>query len=282
MRSGIFIWTVANDYGARIPDDDSQGAMSVALFKVADGLNQMQTVPQAIALAKQYRDQDIDMYPWGVAQGWSLDVARSEGALAGQYAAAVGRPHILDLEPYKAEGYWQGISGTPAAFIEGYGSTANGQPLRLCPDARNVGINLEEWVALLPGAIWHPQAYYTAFGSHDYKVGINSAIKPLLNAGVPKSQIYPVLPLWLAQTGEPSIPAKDLNRDIDYLAAEGYPGAAWWRRGRMSPDHVTLMKAKTDPFPHAPDPEPEPPAQTPKQVALAHIEAARIAVEALP
>ena len=276
FKAGVFVWTVANDYGARIPDDDTKGAMSVSLFKVNDGMNRMETVAEAVALAQQYRAQGIDFMPWGVARGFSLAGAKAEGALAGEYAAATNSPYVLDLEPYPDD-YWQGIPGTPQAFIEGYNSTANRHPLRLCPDARNSGLNLEKWVAAQPGAIWHPQAYYTAFHM-PMNVGIMAAIRPLLNAGIPVAQIYPVLPLYIDTPGEPSIPGSEVKQAINLVAQWGYPGIAFWRRGLMSPDQVSTMLAMDDPF----TPAPPPPGPSLKQQALAAIEVARQSVEEMP
>lgn len=287
MKSGVFIWTVANDYGARIPDDDTLGAMNPALFKVNDGVNQMQTVAQAVALAKQYRDQNIDFLPWGVGRGFDLSEARAEGRLAGEYAAATSSPYILDLEPDPSL-YWQGIPGTPTALIAGFNETAKGQRIRLCCDARltaagptGARIDLNEWVTALPDAIWHPMGYYTDFASHDAATGIMSAINPLLNAGVHKSQIYPVLPLYYASAGNPSITPVELSSVLDWVAQQGYPGAAYWRRGLMSPEQVAMLLAKVDPWAPIPQPQPQP-GPSPKKLALAHIEAARIAVEGLP
>lgn len=258
MKSGIFIWTVANDYGARIPDDDSKGAMSVALFKVIDGLNEMVSPGQAKTFANDtYRPQGIDMYTWGVGIGASLDQARAEGRLAGEYALTTMSPYLLDLEPDPKGGYWHGLSGSPKTFVDGFTEKVDKSLLRLCPDARNPGINIEEWVALLPNAVWHPQAYYTAF-HQSMNVGIMAAIRPLLNAGIPVSQIYPVLPLYIDTPGEPSIPAAELSNAIDLVASWGYPGVAFWRRGLMSPDQVSMLLAKADPFQPEPQPQPEP------------------------
>lgn len=251
MKTGIFVWTVANDYGARIPDKDLGGVMDPAIFKVNDGLNQMQSVNSAVALAKLYRDQGIDFMPWGVARGFSLAIARAEGLLAGQYAAATGSPYVLDLEPYP-DYYWQGISGTPRAFCQGYEESAPSMPLRLTVDARNVGINLEEWVAEPVVGIFHPQAYYTDFGSHDMGIGIMSAINPLLAAGVSKSRIYPVLPVYQASTGNPSTSPKELALAITFVAGQGFLGFALWRRGLMSPDQVAMLQLLPDPFPPPP------------------------------
>lgn len=274
MRSGIFIWTVANDYGARIPDDDTLGAMNPALFKVNDGLNEMVPVPDAIVLAKQYRAQNIDMYTWGVGIGSSLEEAHAEGALAGQYAVATGSPYLLDLEPDPKGGYWHGISGAPQAFIAGFEEHADKRLIRLCPDARNPGINLEEWVMLLPEALWHPQAYYTAFHMTMHE-GIVAAIRPLLNAGVPVGQIYPVLPLYVDTTGEPSINPSEVSQAIDLVAGWGYPGVAFWRRGLLSPEQVSMLLAKADPFITVPTPAPDSPLVALLKQALAIAEAGK-------
>lgn len=279
MKTGVFVWTPKADYTeGRIPIDDSLGAMSVVLFKVNDGLEYQPYSPEdsAVWANNVYRPQGIDFLPWGVARGWSLDIAREEGNLAGRHAAAAGSEYILDLEPYP-EDYWQGIPGTPRAFCDGYAEMSNGIRLRLCPDARNVGINLGEWVAEPIVGIWHPQAYYTAF-RQTIEVGIARACGPLLAAGVLRSHIYPVLPLWLDQPGEPSIPADQIERDLLYLAAQGFPGSCYWRRGVMSAQQVERLLAMTDPF----APTPSPPPVDHKKRALALLEEATLEVEAIP
>lgn len=250
FKPGIFIWSIENDYTqGRIPVDDTLGAMGVALFKAHDGLEfEIYSPDQIRSLAENvYRPQNIDMHPWGVARGWYAGWAYNEGRLAGEYAAATGRAYILDLEPYP-EDYWQGVPGTPRAFCQGYSETSNGLRLRLCPDARNIGINLEEWVVEPIVDIWHPQAYYTAFATHDFRVGIMQAITPLLNAGVPKDKIYPVLPLWYATTGEPPIVPDELETVLRWVAREGFPGVAYWRRGLMDNKLVERLLAMDDPF----------------------------------
>lgn len=260
MKIGIFVWNIKNDYtNGRIAIDDSKGAMSVALMKVHDGLEWQTYSPEDSAQWANgvFRPQGIDWMPWGVARGWSLDVAHREGALAGQHAAASGSEYILDLEPYK-EDYWQGISGTPAAFCAGYASTSNGIKLRLCPDARNVGINLEEWVQETIVSIWHPQAYYTLF-QQPLEVGVAVACNPLFKVGIPRARIIPVMPLSGVGAGDPSISPDDLERDARYLHDQGFPGLAYWRRGVMSAQQVERLLSMDDPWAPVPaPPEPQP------------------------
>lgn len=259
VKTGVFVWNIKNDYtNGRIPIDDKQGAMSVVLFKVNDGLEyQTYTAEVTRHFADEvYRPQGIDFHPWGVARGWSLDIARKEGHIAGEHAAAAKREYILDLEPYK-EDYWQGISGTPRAFCEGYAETSEGQNLRLCPDARNFGINLDEWAKEPIVSAWHPQLYATAFGE-SLRSWEERAVYPILDLGVPIQRIYPVLAAYYATPGEPSISPDDLERDMRYLAKEGYPGAALWRRGSMSQEVVARLLSMDDPFNPTPPPIPFP------------------------
>ena len=281
MKAGIFVWTVKNDYtNGRIAIDDTKGAMNPVIFKVHDGLEYQTYSPEDTRQWADgvYRPQGIDFHPWGNARGWSIDVAREEGRLAGRHAAAARSEYILDLEPDPKD-YWQGIPGTARAFCEGYGETSEGRNLRLCPDARNPGINIDEWAAEPIVSVWHPQMYATAFGeSLDYWLA--KGTKPILDLGVPMSRVYPVLAAYYATPGEPSISPDDLERDILHLAHLGYPGFALWRRGSLSPQAVERLLSMRDPFvPAAPTPPVEP---SRKAEALAAIDAARRAVEALP
>lgn len=283
MKLGQFVWTIANDYGARIPDDDTKQAMSFAFFKVHDGLEWQNYSPEGTNhyFADVYGPQGIGFVPWGVARGWNIDVAREEGRLAGRHAAACQGVYILDLEPYP-EDYWQGIPGTPTAFVEGF-LEAGGNELWICPDARNTGINLEEWVRHPVVTRWWPQAYYTAFQQPMVR-GINAAIAPLLNAGIPRERIWPVLPTYYATEGEPSIDAGELIEAIRYVASEGYPGAALWRRGLISPGQVTAMLETADPFSpgQLPSNAAKDAALMSLDIAAQAIEDARRAVEAIP
>lgn len=281
QKLGVFIWTTGRDYGqGRIPDDDTLGAMSVALFKVNDGLEYQNYTPADTKILADgiFRPQGIDFMPWGVARGWYADWAYAEGRLAGEHAAAAGRPYILDLEPYPDK-YWQGIPGTAAAFCRGYAETSQGQNLRICPDARNSGINLEEWVAEPVVDVWHPQIYSRAYGeSLDLWLGKGSA--PLERLGVPRSKIYPVLATWRQAEGDPSISADALEEDLRRLAYDGYPGAALWRRGTMSQEQVDRLLS-IDPI-FAPPAPPEPSlrerALAAVDKALAYNESTRVAL----
>ena len=266
MRAGIFIWNTKADYtNGRIPIDDSKGPMSVALMKVNDGLEYQTYSPED---SRQWADgvfrpQGIDWMPWGVARGWNEEVARNEGRLAGQHAAASRSEYILDLEPDPKD-YWQGIPGTPRAFCEGYGETSEGRNLRLCPDARNPGINIEEWAAEPIVSIWHPQMYATAFGE-SLDRWLTKGTQPILDLGVPQSRVFPVLAAYYATDGEPSISPDDLERDILHLAQLGYPGFALWRRGCLSAQAIERMLSMHDPFTGAapaPPPAPSPPTHT--------------------
>lgn len=279
MKAGIFVWNIKNDYtNGRLSTDDKLGAMSVALFKVNDGLEYQTYSPDDTRhyADEVYRPQGIDFMPWGVARGWSIDIARKEGHIAGEHAAAARSEYILDLEPDPKD-YWQGIPGTARAFCEGYGETSNGQNLRLCPDARNPGINIEEWAREPIVGIWHPQMYSRAFGE-SLDRWLAKGTQPILDLGVPQSRVYPVLAAYYATPGEPSISPDDLERDVLHLAQLGYPGFALWRRGVLSSDAVQRLLSMPDPF--SPPPAPVPTSR--KAEALAAIDAARRAVEALP
>ena len=259
LKAPIFVWDVTKDYThGRIAIDDTLGAMSVVLFKAHDGLEYQTYSPEDMAAWADgvYRPQGIDLYPWGVARGWDLDVAREEGRLAGRHAVATDREYILDLEPYP-DYYWQGITGTPRAFCEGYAETSGGRMLRLCPDARNPGINIEEWAAEPVVNIWQPQIYATAYGE-SVERWLDTGVKPILDLGVSKSRIYPVLAGWYTTESEPSISPDDLERDILTLAREGYPGFSIWRRGSISQLVVERLLAMADPFAPVP-PSPPPP-----------------------
>lgn len=280
MKAGIFVWNIRNDYtNGRIAIDDTLGAMNPVIFKVHDGLEYQTYSPDDTRQWADgvFRPQGIDFLPWGVARGWSIDIAREEGRLAGRHAAAARSDYILDLEPYK-EDYWQGIPGTARAFCEGYGETSNGRNLRLCPDARNPGINIEEWVAEPIVTLIHPQLYATAYGE-TLERWIAKGVQPFIDLGVDKSRIYPVLAAWYNTPGEPSISPDHLERDILHLAQLGYPGFALWRRGSLSPQAVERLLSMKNPFTTS-EPAPVPPSR--KAEALAAIDAARRAVEALP
>ena len=282
-KAGIFVWNVRNDYtNGRIPIDDSQGAMSVCLFKVNDGLEFQTYSPEDSArwANEVYRPQGIDWMPWGVARGWDNAVAREEGRLAGRHAAASGSEYLLDLEPDKRD-YWQCLPGTAHEFCAGYEETSNGLKLRLVPDARPTAGNLllQEWAREPVVGIWHPQIYSRAFSeSLDYWL-LNGAF-PIASVGVPLSRIYPVLAVWEQVEGEPSVSPDQLEADIQSLAAKGYGGFALWRRGLMSSQQVERLLAMPDPF--APViPTPDPPVDHKKR-ALALLEQATLEVEAIP
>lgn len=279
---GVYIWTVARDYtNGRIAIDDSKGAMSVAILKVNDGLDYQPYSPEDSAQWANdvYRPQGIDFHPWGVGRGFSLAGARDEGRLAGRHAAASGSEYHLDLEPYKNE-YWQGIPGSGKAFCDGYAETSNGIKLRITPDARNVGINLEEFASHPIVSAWHPQMYWAAF-NEPMALWVRNGINPLLNAGVPKSRIYPLLAVWREVAGEPPIPADELERDILNVAEDGYAGVALWRRGVMSSPQVERLLLMESPFqPPPPEPEPGPPPYD-KEAMLKHTQAIRRENDAL-
>lgn len=282
MKLGVFIWTVTKDWTeGRIPIDDTQGAMSVVLFKVHDGLEWQNYSPEDAATWANdvFRPQGIDFMPWGVARGWDWNVAREEGRLAGRHAAATGSEYILDLEPYP-EDYWQGVPGTPRAFCEGYAETSGGLKLRLCPDARNPGINLEEWAQEPIVSVWHPQIYHRAF-NESLDSWLRRGVSPITNLGVDRSRIFPVLAVWRQVAGDPPIPADELEADILSLAARGYGGCALWRRGVMSSQQVERLLAMPDPFLPPPPPPPPPPEVNHKKNALALIEQLQAEVEAI-
>ena len=272
MKVPIFVWTVRADYTeARIPVDDTLGAMSKVFFKVNDGLEyQTYNAEDTKHMADDvYRPQGIDFQPWGVARGWNLEIARKEGHIAGEHAAAAQRPYILDLEPYK-EDYWQGIPGTAHAFCDGYAETAEGQRLDLCPDARNPGLLLQEWVAEPVVDRILPQLYATAYGE-SLDLWIRKGVKPFLDLGVSLSRIFPVLAGWYQQPGEPSISPDDIERDIKYLASMAFPGCSIWRRGSISPEVVERILAMTDPFLPSPPVTPPPTTTDPLKTRLVPI-----------
>lgn len=257
MKTGIWIGSIQADYTeGRIPVDDTLGAMSVALFKVNDGLNYQPYTPDDSAYFANgvYRPQGIDFMPQGNGRGLSIDEARQEGELAGRHAAASSSEYILDLEP-EPDLYWQGIPGTAKAFCEGYASTSGGIKLRLNPDARNPGINLEEWVREPIVGIWHPQMYAATFGeSQEYWEG--KGIEPLLNLGVPKSSIYPMLSTYVQAPGDPPMNPDTLEASIRCYADRGYPGFCLFRRRTMSSQQVERLLSMRDPFSPAPPPSP--------------------------
>ena len=270
------MWNVTNDYThGRIAIDDTLGAMRGVIFKVNDGLEYQTYSPEDSRrwADEVYRPQGIDFYPWGVARGWSLDIAREEGRLAGRHAAAAQRPYVLDLEPYK-EDYWQGIPGTAQAFCQGYAETSTGLQLDLCPDARNPGINIEEWVAEPVVARIHPQLYATAYGE-PLDLWIRKGVQPFLDLGVSRDRILPVLAGWYATAGEPSISPDDLERDILALASAGYSGFSIWRRGSISQQVVERLLAMDDPFAPAPD-APPPSVIDPTKVRMVPVGGAEV------
>lgn len=266
MKTPIFVWTVEKDYlEGRIAIDDTMGAMSTVFFKVNDGLEyQTYTAEDTKHLANAvYRPQGIDFQPWGNARGWNHEIARKEGHIAGEHAAAAQRPYILDLEPYK-EDYWQGIPGTAQAFCAGYAETANGFKLDLCPDARNPGINIEEWVAEPVVSRIHPQLYATAYGE-SLDLWIRKGVKPFLDLGVSLSRIFPVLAGWYQVPGEPSISPDDIERDIKHLASLAFPGCSIWRRGSISSQVVERVLSMESPF------LPQPPTQPPSGIDITKV-----------
>ena len=256
MKLGIWIGSVQEDYTeGRIAIDDTLGAMSVALFKVSDGLNEWYTPEDAAIWANDvYRPQGIDFMPHGNGRGFSLDEARQEGVNAGRHAAACGSEFILDLEP-DPQYYWQGILGTPRAFCEGYASTSGGRKLRLNPDARNPGINLEEWAQEPIVGVWHPQMYAATFGESQ-ESWERRGIQPILDLGVPKSLIYPMLSNYMNAPGDPSMPPDVLEESIRYYAERGYGGVCLFRRKTMDGKQVERLLAMPDLWAVTPPPPP--------------------------
>ena len=248
MKTGIWIGSVRDDYtNGRIAIDDTLGAMSVAMFKVSDGLNEFYTPEDSAVWANGvYRPQGIDFMPQGNGRGFSLADAYQEGVNAGRHAAATGSEFILDLEG-DPQYYWQGIPGTPRAFCEGYASTAGGIKLRLNTDARNPGINLSEWVQEPIVGVWHPQEYAATFGE-SHELWERRGIQPILNLGVPKSRIYPMLSNYLNGPGDPSMPPDTLEASIRYYAGRGYPGICLFRRKTMDGKQVERLLAMDDPW----------------------------------
>lgn len=263
MKLGIFVWDTGIDYGqGRIPQNDALGVMNPVIFKVHNGLeSQPYSLDEVRNLADNvYRSQSIDFHAWGVAHGTNIDIAREEGRLAGRFAAVTNREYVLDLEDDKRY-YWQGIRGTAHAFCEGYTETSNGIQLRICPDARGThanGINLLEWINEPIVNVWHPQLYSAAFGEHIANWVQSGAIEPLVNNGVSKERIYPVLAAWRETTGELSLDPDIVEAELRYLKDSGFPGAALWRRGVVSNEQVArLQSIEVWPAPQPP-PVPEP------------------------
>lgn len=288
------IWTARglDDYGSPyIEDDDTKIPMSFAFGKIGDSGNMYYDAASMKRYAQIYTDQGIGYIGWYVGRGFSPDDAYHEGWNVGLLAAAHQGCAILDLEPYPAQ-YWQGISGTPRAFTRGF-IDAGGVELHLCPDARNSGINLDEWELCrneFPQLHirYLPQAYWTEF-RQDMERGIHAAIDPLLNAGIPKEIIWPVLPTYYVDgpiqspSYHPMLGA-DLEASIRFVAGLGHPGVSFWRRGFISREAADHILAMDDPFappapPPPPGPQPESEIEHSIQVALAHINAAKISVE---
>lgn len=259
MKTGIWIGSVADDYtNGRIAIDDTLGAMSVAMFKVSDGLNEFYTPEDSAIWANGvYRPQGIDFMPQGNGRGFSLAEARQEGLNAGRHAAATGSEFILDLEP-DPKYYWQGIPGTPHAFCQGYEAASSGIKLRLNTDARNPGINLSEWALEPIVGVWHTQEYAATFGE-SHELWEERGIGPLLNLGVPKSRIYPMLSNYMAGDGYPSMPPDALEASIRYYAERGYPGICLFRRMTMDGKQVERLLAMPDPWASTTPPQPPQP-----------------------
>lgn len=248
MKCGHWIGSVDADYThGRIPQDDSKGAMSLAMFKVSDGLNEWYTPVDSAQWANGvYRPQGIEFMPQGNGRGASIDQARQEGVNAGRHAAACGSPFILDLEPDPSL-YWHGIAGTGRAFCEGFASTANGNKLRINPDARNPGINLDEWVAAPVVDIWYPQMYAATFGESQERWE-RLGIQPLLDLGIPKSRIHPMVSNYMNGAGDPSMDPDTLEASIRYYADRGYGGITVFRRQTEDGRQVERLLSMADPF----------------------------------
>lgn len=278
MKLGIWVWNTRNDYNTGIiENDDTKLPMSFAFSKIGDTRNWYYD-PQGVAdLARIYTDQGIGQIPWYVGRGFNLDSAYYEGWDFGQRVAAFQGCGILDLEPYPNE-YWQGVPGTPTNFVRGF-EDCGGTELHLSPDARNHGINLDEWEQLRRDKPhlhirYLPQAYWTEF-RQDMERGISAAIQPLINAGVPPEAIWPVLPTYYV-TGPLSNPIytpmnpDDMERQLRLVADAGAPGASLWRRGflsRETADRILAMPDIFNPAPPPPPPEPEHPPTVPPLVA---------------
>lgn len=289
MKVGIFIGRglTPRDYNPALRDDDTTLPMSYAFGKANEGAVFYYSPDEAAELAQMYQRQGIGFVPWGIGRGATVSAADTEGHEAGQLAAAVEGCYMLDLEPYPAQ-YWAGVPGAATAFCNSYKAAVEAAGKRpvlwLTVDARNPGINLDEWRAfedVLDIRYW-PQAYGPEFYPAtypDFSVmlhGLLDACNPLLNAGIEKSRIWPVLSTYSVRAGMNGqseyvgpLDGDVLTKAIQQVHDFAFPGVALFRRGTLSNELADAINAMPDPWASTQEPPQEPPPSEPTLQQLA-------------
>lgn len=250
---GQAIVSIEADYRrSLIGADDAHAQMSFALLKMMDSgrpfyswdvLNHY--------FADIYQPQGIGVIPWTVVRGFSNESAREEGRQAGIYSTAVQGCVLVDLED-DPHFFWQGIESAVDAWIEGF-VEGGGREVFLWPDSRRDKLKGENfwrwWHYRIVTRVW-PQAYFSIFfnpGVRDrVRRGIDRAVQPLTEGGVPMTAITPTL-MTSDNDGNP-IPWGELLDGIQYCRELGSNGFALWRRQFLSPEQRDGLAALADPF----------------------------------
>ena len=250
---GQAIVTIDADYRhALIGADDARAQMSFALFKMMDSGRPFYSWDVLHHyFADIYQPQGIGMIPWTVVRGFSNDSAREEGRQAGIYSTAVQGCVLVDLED-DPRLFWQGIESAVDAWIQGF-VEGGGREVFLWPDSRADKLKGENfwrwWHYKIVTRVW-PQAYFSIFFGpgvrNRVRRGIDRAVQPLVDGGVPMSAITPTL-MTSDNDGNP-IPWGELLEGIHYCRELGSSGFALWRRQFLSPEQRDGLAALDDPF----------------------------------
>lgn len=261
---GQAIVTIDADYRhALIGADDAGAQLSFALFKMMDSGRPFYSWDVLHHyFADIYQPQGIGMIPWTVVRGFSNESAREEGRQAGIYSTAVQGCVLVDLEDDRQH-YWQGIESAVDAWIQGF-VEGGGREVFLWPDSRRDKLKGENfwrwWHYQIVTRVW-PQAYFSIFfaaGARDrVRRGIDRAVQPLTEGGIPMTAITPTL-MTSDEQGNP-IPWAELLEGILYCRELGSNGFALWRRQFLSPEQRDGLAALADPFAPPPSRRPRAP-----------------------
>lgn len=274
---GQAIVSIEADYRrSLIGPDDARAQMSFALFKMMDSGRPFYSWDVLHHyFADIYQPQGIGMIPWTVVRGFSNEFAREEGRQAGIYSTAVQGCVLVDLED-DPKFFWQGIESAVDAWIQGF-VEGGGREVFLWPDSRKDKLKGENfwrwWHYKIVTRVW-PQAYFSIFfsaGARDrVRRGIDRAVQPLVEGGIPMNAITPTL-MTSDNDGNP-IPWPELLEGILYCRELGANGFSLWRRQFLSPEQRDGLAALADPF--APPPSRRPRAQRNALTDLSDLERA--------
>lgn len=250
---GQAIVTIDSDYRrSLIGPDDARAQMSFALFKMMDSGSPFYSWDVLRHyFGDIYQPQGIGMIPWTVVRGFSNESAHEEGLQAGIYSTAVQGCVLVDLED-DPRFFWQGHESAVDAWVQGF-VEGGGREVFLWPDSRQDKLKGENfwrwWHFKIVTRVW-PQAYFSIFFNpgvrNRVRRGIDRAVTPLLEGGIPASAITPTL-MTSDNVGNP-IPWEELLEGILYCRELGTSGFALWRRQFLSPQQRDGLAALDDPF----------------------------------